>query len=484
MLTQFNSSTWREDNIEIESGEVYDLNFIDTKPNMFYIQNSNDDTLRISISNVPTKERYEFSVHPNSSEPIGRPTGTGHLYILNTGNLKAKVKVYSIADRFDMNILKNFVVNLAGVTVEAQEKVSFADGVSLPSGTNNIGVVTLEEKNNEQLKTINETTVASASDIENIKSSVEGIGDNVQLIRENSDSDNINLDAVKTDVADMKENLAFLAGNGVGIMGNVNVDTDSFYKEEIETEDIFGYTLKTGSKISEIIPVETDFLLPFSKDTSDSSKYTETRKLTGLSTFFWFTGAIGQYKTITDQTRTFSEEDVKKISTKKINGTNYFSLKDFFNVLIAKKVNSKTDVVSISYGTNTLQYAEYEKTGEKQHKEISGILHDYKRIKEYFDGFYKAVPRNDAIIFGDGSEKIMDKIDSINVYKNHGTIGVEIQISEDKNNLVAMCCDYDHPITNLEIPVYKITVRGGLFALINDTTAPENQFFNIIGGLY
>lgn len=481
MLTQFNSSTWREDNISIESGEVFDLNFIDTKPNMFYIQNSNNDTLRISISNVPTKDHYEFSVHPNSSEPIGRPTGTGHLYILNTGNLKAKVKVYSIADRFDMNILKNFVVNLAGVTVEAQEKVSFADGVSLPSGTNNIGVVTLEEKNNEHLKTIDETTTANANNIETIKNNVSEIGGNIQLIKKNSDADNINLDIVKTDVATMNQNLATLTEKGVGVVGNVSIDVDRFYKEEMK----------------EAVTLEADS--PVSSGTNDTlnPKFAIISDLGKISSFSYnaetfdisfdikksIVRVLGKAVSIT---ATFNMNDIKIYT---FNDIQLVKWGDFISTVRTAIMNESSydGSFAISKTNNNFIFSSkivFYNEKQTELKIISGILHDYKRIKKYFDSFYKSVPRNDSVIFGDGSKKIMDKIERIDVLKNHGTIVLTIQISENEDNLYMTTCDYEHPITNLEIPVYKITVNGGLFALVNDTTAPENQFFNIVGGLY
>ena len=125
-MNQFtNLSSWREDNIIVKSGECYQLSFIDTKPNMFYVQNPNNCKLKISISKIPTKTNYEFLVNPNSSEPMGRPMPTGNLYILNTGTVDATLKIYSIADKFDMNILKNFSVSLDGVTVETNNEISF-----------------------------------------------------------------------------------------------------------------------------------------------------------------------------------------------------------------------------------------------------------------------------------------------------------------------------------------------------------------------
>ena len=147
MVTQFKDlSTWREDTITIEGNEVYILDFIDTKPNMFYILNPNPAELKVAITNYPRENHYEFLVNKNSALPFGRPIGTGKLYILNTFNQPITIRVYSIADKFDLNVLKNFVVTLDNVELTAGSTIeSFGEFASLPSGNNTIGRVMLEE---------------------------------------------------------------------------------------------------------------------------------------------------------------------------------------------------------------------------------------------------------------------------------------------------------------------------------------------------
>lgn len=146
-LHQFtNLSTWREDKITVEPGKVYTLTFMDTRPNMFYIQNPNNVKLRVSIGSIPTHENYEFKIDENTTATLGRPIQTGYLYILNDGVEMASLTVYSIAKEFDMNVLKNLSLKADNVTLETDGIVrGFAGGVKLPSGDNVLGKVGLTD---------------------------------------------------------------------------------------------------------------------------------------------------------------------------------------------------------------------------------------------------------------------------------------------------------------------------------------------------
>lgn len=479
MLTQFNSSTWREDNITIESGEVFDLNFIDTKPNMFYVQNPNNDELKISISSIPNKKSYEFVVHSNSSEPIGRPTGTGHLYILNIGTTTAKVKVYSIADKFDMNILKNFVVSLSGVTVEAQQEIKFAEGVALPSGTNNIGVVSLKESLENDITNMGEKVNAIADNsakINSLDTTLKGMTDHVSLV-----------DDIKTANEAIKKGIEKIANEGIGaqINGNVYISADTFYKEETVSENVYGFVQKSATTINSVEPLKTEFYFPFTKDTSDTTTGYKAIKSTGFTTFFWFTGNTGKIQTVTGKSYSLTSPEIGNVKTKEYNGIHYFCISDIFRFFIMHEFFTESDIVNLTHGSSNFNYIDYVITGTKSHKEISGILHDLHRIKNFFtDGLFQFVSRNDAVIFGNGKEKIMDEIISISTVAGHGRLKAEIYI--DSDHAVVLNFDYEHPINNLKIPVYKIIIRGGYdVALGNkDETAPESQLFNILGGLY
>ena len=160
-LRQFNTSgyIWETNNISIEGGEVKEISLDNSKPNMFVLQNANPVDINISLSHIPTLYNYEFQVKANTTDTFGRPSSTTKVYLFNTGSTTANVKLFSVNDTFDMNILKNTNVNIDGATVTVEDNgviKGFQAGVSLPSGNNKIGKVGLdtnEYKFLEQVKT-------------------------------------------------------------------------------------------------------------------------------------------------------------------------------------------------------------------------------------------------------------------------------------------------------------------------------------------
>lgn len=168
MVEQFkNLSSWREDNITINANGVYTVTFLDTKPNMFYILNQNPAKLKVSISKLPRNNEYEFLITENSAMPFGRPLPTGQLYIYNTSDKEITVKLYSIYEKFDLNILKNF--NITG----------FEENASLPEGSNNIGSVDLGESTKEFLNGECSDILAELYTIKQKLSNIETVSNNI-----------------------------------------------------------------------------------------------------------------------------------------------------------------------------------------------------------------------------------------------------------------------------------------------------------------
>ena len=148
-LRQFNTSgyLWETNNISIEGGEVKEISLDYSKPNMFVLQNANPVDINISLSHIPTLYNYEFQVKANTTDTFGRPSSTTKVYLFNTGSITANVKLFSVNDTFDMNILKNTNVNIDGATVSVKDNgfiKGFQAGVSLPNGNNKIGKVGLD----------------------------------------------------------------------------------------------------------------------------------------------------------------------------------------------------------------------------------------------------------------------------------------------------------------------------------------------------
>ena len=186
-LRQFNTSgyIWETNNISIEGGEVKEISLDNSKPNMFVLQNANPVDINISLSHIPTLYNYEFQVKANTTDTFGRPSSTTKVYLFNTGSTTANVKLFSVNDTFDMNILKNTNVNIDGATVTVEDNgviKGFQAGVSLPSGNNKIGKVGLEDSVSDTLTQINTNLNTHKTTTANINSTTLSTNTNIKNI--------------------------------------------------------------------------------------------------------------------------------------------------------------------------------------------------------------------------------------------------------------------------------------------------------------
>ena len=182
-LRQFNTSgyIWETNNITIEGGEVKEISLDNSKPNMFVLQNANPVDINISLSHIPTLYNYEFQVKANTTDTFGRPSSTTKVYLFNTGSTTANVKLFSVNDTFDMNILKNTNVSIDGASVTVQDNgiiKGFQAGVSLPSGSNTIGKVELSNNVSNTLNQINSNLSTQKTATANIYSDTTEISSN------------------------------------------------------------------------------------------------------------------------------------------------------------------------------------------------------------------------------------------------------------------------------------------------------------------
>ena len=211
-LKQFRqSSSWREDMVTIKAGSNAELDFIDTTPNMFICQNTTNEKIHISIGSIPTLNNYEFAVEKNSVSTFGRPVPTRKIYLYNTGSASATVKIFSVHDTFDMNVLKNMSMKLegAGMSISTDGIVrGFQSGVSLPPGNNKIGVVELDESDVALIQTIGEN-------VDNIDTSVSAIMVNVAA----------NLSNTNKIVEDVAEIVTAISSG----QGGAGIDTRMYY---------------------------------------------------------------------------------------------------------------------------------------------------------------------------------------------------------------------------------------------------------------
>ena len=157
-------ASWRQIEVTISGLALKTITFSDTTPNMFFIQNPNDVSVLVGISHIPTNDSYEFRVDVNSSKTFGRPVPTSTLHLLNPSNKEITISLFSVNDTFDISVLQSSTFDFSGMSIDAFDGIikGFSSGVSLPSGTNNLGfvhVATLPEGTNH----IGEVALDSAS---------------------------------------------------------------------------------------------------------------------------------------------------------------------------------------------------------------------------------------------------------------------------------------------------------------------------------
>lgn len=147
-MSKLNSklSSWRSHSVTCTAQNTTTYFFMDTSPNMFYIQNTSDKSLYVGLSYMPTIERYEFEIKPHSQRAIGRPLPVKNIYFLNPSGEDIPVQLWSIEDVFDVSIFQDLSVDNITFDSDAMDKLAF-DGIirgincALPAGNNKIGSV-------------------------------------------------------------------------------------------------------------------------------------------------------------------------------------------------------------------------------------------------------------------------------------------------------------------------------------------------------
>ena len=139
--------SWRQQEIFLHGNELKTITFDDTKPNMFFIQNPSDTIIHVGISHIPTINTYEFRVNSHNTKAFGRPIRTNRLYLLNMSNVDVSITLFSVYDKFDLNILNDIDFDFNGLMEIKSDGFikGFSNGVELPTGNNHIGSVTVRD---------------------------------------------------------------------------------------------------------------------------------------------------------------------------------------------------------------------------------------------------------------------------------------------------------------------------------------------------
>lgn len=138
------------------------IDYLDTKPNYFRVQNRGTTEIYCSTNNMPTTKHYDFAVAGKKMKMFAEPYNRTRLYIFNPSGSDVEVAVLSFQAEFEP-------LTLALSEIEVEMPSSFESSMvinsfnaPLPAGNNKIGKVDV-------------TNAPAAADVTSIKTNTNNI---------------------------------------------------------------------------------------------------------------------------------------------------------------------------------------------------------------------------------------------------------------------------------------------------------------------
>lgn len=122
------------------------IDYNDTKPNYYRVQNTGDSVVYCGTSHMPTAKNYDFLCNAQSMKMYAEPFNRTALYIYNPSGNEVNIVVLSFSAEFDPLTLALSEINLdlSATDIEVSTAISNFN-TPLPSGSNTIGKVNLVE---------------------------------------------------------------------------------------------------------------------------------------------------------------------------------------------------------------------------------------------------------------------------------------------------------------------------------------------------
>lgn len=135
-MTNFNRQV-----IIVPAYEVATIDFMGVYPNYFRVQNGGSSAVYCSPNNIPTRNRYDFSVSGGGLSMYAEPNTKTKLHIFNPTGSAVTCTVITFAAEFDPLILamSNIEVDMPN-SIETSNVIGGFE-TSLPVGANKIGIV-------------------------------------------------------------------------------------------------------------------------------------------------------------------------------------------------------------------------------------------------------------------------------------------------------------------------------------------------------
>ncbi|RJO94687.1 hypothetical protein D3D03_16350 [Exiguobacterium sp. RIT452] len=136
-------STYREQQVTILPGQTFTVQFSDTMPNHYYINNLSTSDVYLGITMLPNTERYDLYIGPSEQKITGRDKGTQQIYLYNDSPNPAAIMLTTFTKAFDPTILISASAQ-AGTASRPSSNVITGFTAPLPNGSNKVGRVDVE----------------------------------------------------------------------------------------------------------------------------------------------------------------------------------------------------------------------------------------------------------------------------------------------------------------------------------------------------
>ena len=139
-------SALQKKQVTIPAYSVATIDYIDTQPNYFRVQNNGEAKLYCSTAHIPTEQRYDFAVPAAGMKMFGEPFDRAKLYIYNPSGSDVNTTILSFKAGFDPLVLamSDIQIDLSSASLEADNIIKGFEA-ALPAGSNIIGKVGLSE---------------------------------------------------------------------------------------------------------------------------------------------------------------------------------------------------------------------------------------------------------------------------------------------------------------------------------------------------
>ena len=219
------------------------IDYLDTKPNYFRVQNRGTTEIYCSTNNMPTTKHYDFAVAGKKMKMFAEPYNRTRLYIFNPSGSDVEVAVLSFQAEFEPLTLA-----LSEIEVEIPKDFESSMAITsfnapLPTGNNKIGKVEITNGfTAADVTVLKENTQVTAESTESTKTLTQTI---VELLGEL-----LSPTAVygKTNLSNMLEGFEYLArilNHGFSATG-YQYKAISFDKKN-QNEEILIFGTKTGT---------------------------------------------------------------------------------------------------------------------------------------------------------------------------------------------------------------------------------------------